>query len=63
MRAGDKVVYYPAKANELDNRHFDAEVKGFTKTGRVQIEWRDAEGEHKATVAKYRIEENQRALL
>ena len=63
FQEGMKVVYYPAKANEQDNRHPVATVRGETRTGRVRIEWQDTTGAHKATVAPYRLEARQPDLL
>ena len=52
---GETVTYFPAKQNEPDNRHPLARIVGFSATGRVKIEYRDTEGDHKATVMPYRL--------
>lgn len=63
MKIGDRVAYFPIKKDELDNRHPLAMILGFTATGRVQIVYYDPEGEHKVTVSRNRLGENQGELL
>ena len=62
MNIGDKVTYFPKKLNELDNRHFSAEIVGFTKSKRVQIVYQTTYAPRKATVAAHRLEPGQQEL-
>lgn len=52
---GEEITYYPEKAGLNDNRHWQAKIIGFTKTGRLRIEGENLAGKFKLTCILSRV--------
>lgn len=48
---GQRYTYHPTKQDKHDNRHPECTAVGFSKRGRVQLEYTDETGAHKVTVS------------